>query len=137
MLANESWAQRGKPLVMDAFKNGVYSFHMGQIAVTARCAYTQVVGSDIAKPMIGKCSDHHGAFELPGDTVSAFRWEGGSTRGTTRNDTTYETFPNGDLEVNELHSWDCIDGLPQCSHYRMIIYHFSVVEMKQQNRVGN
>ena len=130
ILANVSWAQRGKPLVMDALKNGVYTFHIGQIVVRARCAYTEVVGSDIAKPAVGKCSDHHGPFELPGDAVSVFQWESASTKGTTRNDATYETFPNGDMDVSAGNSWDCIDGLPQCSHYRIVIYHFKVVEMK-------
>lgn len=131
MLANLSWAQRGKPLVMDAFKDGVYTLHMGQIVIRARCVYTETVGSDLAKPVLGKCTDHHGALELPGDAVLAFRPENESTAGSMRNNTAYETFPNGDLDVSELHSWDCIDGLPQCSHYRIVIYHFKVVDMKR------
>lgn len=131
ILANVSWAQRGKPLVMDAFKDGVYTLHMGQIVIRTRCVYTERVGSDLAKPVLGKCTDHHGALELPGDTVLAFRPENESTSGTSRNDTAYETFPNGDLDVSEFHSWGCIDGLPQCSHYRIVIYHFKVVDMKR------
>ena len=136
-LAGQSWAQRGKPLVIDAFKNGVYTLHMGQLLVRARCAYTEVVGSDVAKPVLGKCSDHYGApLEVPGDTVSAFQWGDESTKGATRDDTRYETFPNGDLDVSQAHSWGCIDGLPQCSHYRIVIYHFKVVEMKRQDKFG-
>jgi hypothetical protein len=134
-LASVSWAQRGKPLVMDAFKNGVYTFHMGKIVISARCAYTEVAGSDLAKPILGKCSAHHGPFEVPGDTVSAFQWENKSIKGTTRNDTSYETFPNGDLDVSELHSWSCVDGLPLCSDYRVVVYHFKVVKMMQQNKL--
>jgi hypothetical protein len=130
-LANVSWAQRGKPLVMDAFTNGIYTFHMGEVVIRARCAYGEVVGSDLAKPVPRKCSDRHGAFEVPGDSVSSFQWGDESTKGTTRTDTSYETFPNGDLDVTELSSWDCIDGLPQCSHYRAVIYHFKVLDMKR------
>lgn len=135
ILADVLWAQRGKALVMDAFSHGVYTFHMGQIVIRARCAYTEVVGSDVAKPELGKCSDHHGPIEVPGDSVPAFQWENGSTTGATRNDTTYEVFPNGDLDVSDLHSWDCIDGLPQCSHYRVVIYHFKIVVMKQEDKL--
>ena len=133
MLASVLSAQRGKPLVMDGFKEGVYTFHMGQIVIRSRCAYTEVVGPGIGKPVLGKCSDHHGPFEVPGDTIAAFRWENESTKGTTRKETSYENFPNGDLDVSEVHSWDCIDGLSQCSHYRIVIYHFKVVEMKRQD----
>lgn len=136
-LVSVSSAQRGKPLVMDAFKDGVYTFHMGQIIIRARCAYTEVVGSEVAKPVLGKCRDRHGALELPGDTVSAFQWRNESTIGTTRDDKTYETFPNGDLDVSEVRSWNCIDGLPQCSHYRIVIYHFAVFEMKRQDKFDN
>jgi hypothetical protein len=134
-LASVSWAQRGKPLVMDAFRNAVYTFHMGEIVIRARCASAEVVSS-AAKPVLGKCSDHHGVLEVPGDSVSAFQWGSESTKGTTRSDTSYETFPNGDLDVSEAFSWDCIDGYPTCSHYRIVIYHFKVVDMKGHGRSG-
>jgi hypothetical protein len=135
-LANVSWAQRRKPLVMDAFSKGVYTFHMGDVVIKARCAYAEVVGSDLAKPVVKKCSDRHGVLEVPGDRVSPFQWEEESTKGTTRTNASYETFPNGDLDVSDLSSWDCIDGLPQCSHYRIVIYHFKVLDMKRQDKSG-
>ena len=135
-LANVAWAQRGKPLVMDAFRNGIYTFHLGEVVIRARCAYAEVVGSDLAKPALRKCSDRHGIFEVPGDIVSAFQWGDESTKGTARTDTRYETFPNGDLDVSELSSWGCIVGLPQCSHYRIVIYHFKVFDMKRQDKSG-
>ncbi|HWY22882.1 MAG TPA: hypothetical protein VNX26_16760 [Candidatus Acidoferrum sp.] len=135
-LADVSWAQHGKPLIMDSFTNGVYTFHMGEVVVKARCAYAEVVGSDLAKPVVKKCSDRHGVLEVPGDSVLAFQWGDQPTKGTTRTNASYETFPNGDLDVSDLSSWDCIDGLPQCSHYRIVIYHFKVLDMKQQAKSG-
>jgi len=121
---------------MDTFTNGIYTFHMGEIVIRARCTYVEVVGSDPARPVLRKCSDRHGVFEVPGDTVSAFQWGDESTKGRTRTHTSYETFPNGDLDVSELSSWDCMDGLPQCSHYSIVIYHFKVSDMKRQDKSG-
>jgi len=129
-------AQKDQPLVMDSFKDGVYTLHAGKITIKARCARTELVGTDIDKSVPGKCSDQHGVFEVPGDKVPAYGQTKENTQGVARNSTSYEIFPAGDLDISATYSWDCIEGYQTCASFHMLIYHFKILEMRQANAGG-
>ncbi len=130
-------AQRGQPLVMDSFKDSVYLLHMGNIVIRARCVSTEVVSSDHrldVKPH--KCTNGRGVLELPGDSVEAFRWKSAppGKEGTEYTESSYEVFPNGEIDVTMSRSRCGATVDNSCSWapwYLIRFYHFKVLEMHQ------
>jgi hypothetical protein len=122
-----AWSQeksdKGQPLVMDSFKNGVYTLHMGHTLIKARCEFAFVIPHNEKR---SPCIEFGGVLNVPGDTVRNFKQSANHGAEVRWTDTFYDVFPES-VEVSQ----EFVNRSYSTTPDSFVVYHFKILEMRR------